>query len=56
MSMLDPENRWRELIAQAATETDPTKIGKLIEELREELNVIRGEPRLPTQQNVSNAD
>jgi hypothetical protein len=49
------ENRWRELAARIATETDPKKLMQLIEQLCEALNVFRGESRLPTQ-DASSAD
>jgi hypothetical protein len=55
MSNLDPENRWRELAAQAATETDPTKLTQLMEQLCDALNVSHGENGLHMDR-VSSAD
>ena len=49
------ENRWRDLAAQAANETDPAKLMQLIEHLCEALNVFREEPRLHTE-DASSAD
>jgi hypothetical protein len=56
MSNSDVENRWRELAAQAANETDPTKLMQLVQHLCQALEAFREQTRPRAAEDVSSAD